>query len=148
MMYKGFTLVETVVVLALISIVSGVLVLSFFSAQNDNVMEEAKVMTVTALESARNRAVTGIGEEDHGVRMTKNDNKIEVFTINEAGEKTVFRVISLPRRIEVDNTVDFIFKRITGDSEAGAFKLKSNITEEEVKIEVKESGSIKIINIE
>ncbi len=142
---KGFTLVETVVVLALMSIASGILVLSFFSAQNDKVMDEAKVLTVNALEAARNRATSGIGEDDHGVRMTA-DNKIEVFTVNEAGNETVVREISLPSRIKnFTGDVDFVFKRITGEvATEGNFKLKSDITGEEVEIEVKESGSINI----
>ncbi len=148
---RGFTLVETIVVLSMISIASGILVLSFFSAHNDSVMEEAKMLTVKALEGARNRATSGIGDDSHGIRIT-TDNRIKYFTGNTFNEANVFRVIKLPSRVDNDSgDIDFVFRRISGELISGTqlIKLKSEITEVElVEIEVSESGSINIVNTE
>lgn len=143
---------EIVVVVGLISIMSGILVLSFISAQRDSVLEEAEASVVHAIERARNRSVAGVGESGNGVWI--KDSEIRLFTGEEYSGENVERVISLPSSIEsnLSSDISLVFERITGNLESDNWGdnneieivLEDKSTGKDVIITVNKSGSIDI----
>ena len=152
MIQKGFSLVEILVVLAIISIMAGILILSFASAQRDAVLEEAGASVMHAFESARNRSTSGVGGEDHGIWM--KGSEIRIFSGEEYHEDSVERVINLPSPVESDlsDEISLVFKRITGIPESNDWSgdndirivLKDSLTGKEMVIIVNNKGLIKM----
>lgn len=151
MIQKGFSLVEMVVVVAIISIMAGILILSFASAQRDAVLEEAGASVMHAFEGARNRSTAGVGGGDHGIKM--KDSKISVFTVDEYNFENVERVIDLSPSIESNSSdeIRLVFKRITGTPVSNNWvgddikiELKDSSTGKEMVITIKKNGSINI----
>ena len=147
MMRKGFSLIEVLVVISILSVASGILLVSFFSAQGEVVLEGAQATAVHALENARSRALSGSGEGgDHGVRIMEDE--IIVFTGDDFDSGTVQYTVPLPRSVTSDQSErDIVFKRITGLPNIGSgedvsITLRKN-SGEEVTVVVTDSGSIK-----
>jgi len=68
----GFTLNETMIVISIVGIVAAASFLMFSESRRQVVLDDAQASVVNALEEARSRAATGVGEASHGVYITNN----------------------------------------------------------------------------
>jgi len=128
----GFSLIEIMVVLGMISILAAASFLNVSKKRNMIILEDAQANLVTALEKARSNSQAGIGTLPHGVRI--ESNKFTVFEGNPAeGKTTVF-----PSSILTNQSIplNIIFHRISGTSNASTIIIKnpSNGTEKIINI--------------
>jgi prepilin-type N-terminal cleavage/methylation domain-containing protein len=69
---NGFTLIESIIVLSIVGILAGASMIGFRSSHNSANLKEAQASILNALEIARNRAVTGVGNGNHIVDIEGN----------------------------------------------------------------------------
>ena len=107
---SGFTLVETIIVISIFSIIASVTFVMLNGTRNEVVLEDAQATVLNALESARSRAATGVGNvgnENHGVRINEN----EIVVLEGTIEKPP---ISLPAGVFTDQSgLEIIFNRLS-----------------------------------
>ena len=97
-------------VIAIIGIGLTVFLLNFGQARNQALLEDGQASIINALEIARSRAASGVGDTKHGIRI--NPDSIITFegdTYSGGGE-----TIELPPNLSTDkNAFDIIFDRIS-----------------------------------
>ncbi len=84
---KGFSLIEVLVVIAIISIIATVVILNFGQTRNQALLEDGQASIISALELARSRAASGVGEARHGVRIEAD--RIIIFEEGNPDEETI-----------------------------------------------------------
>ena len=112
---KGFSLIETVMVVAVIGIVAYASLGSLRQARNRTLLGNAQATILHAFEGARSRAVTGVGTGDHGVHL--EPDRIVAFegsAYTGAGFETL-----LPLSIATDQVSStIVFHRLSARSSA------------------------------
>jgi prepilin-type N-terminal cleavage/methylation domain-containing protein len=120
---RGFSLVESLMVIAIMSIVIGIFVFINNTAKSQAVLDKAQTSLVSALQEARNRSASGFCNGDdgceyrYGVRV--EDNKVILF---EDGGDENLGIIPL-QGVSVDPFDPIIFNRLTGATEGGVINL-------------------------
>jgi len=112
---NGFSLIETVIVVAILSIVAYASLGSLGSARDRSSLQDAQASILHAFEAARSRAVTGIGMGDHGVHLEAN--RIVAFegsAYTGAGNETLLPLFTSTN--QVSSTI--IFRRLSAHASA------------------------------
>jgi prepilin-type N-terminal cleavage/methylation domain-containing protein len=169
---KGFTLVETIVVVAVISILSIVILANHQSSQKQQAVQRAAHQLVGDIRRAQNMAMAsaeqgGIIPDGYGIHVIKNSNHYFIFADknnnqkrNGNGDEDIEPAISFPSNVEIFNIepappaqVDIFFEPpdpttyINGDSGAlvdTVITLIFSGTLYEKTVTVKTSGQIEI----
>lgn len=99
---KGFTLVELVVSIGIVSLILAVVVPSISNSRNTRFLIQANQDILTALNKARSNAISSVGGDSHGVYI--ESNKVTVFegsVYNQADSKN--QVTNLDKSIEINS---------------------------------------------
>jgi prepilin-type N-terminal cleavage/methylation domain-containing protein len=124
----GFTLVELLVVMAVVSLLATVGLMSFRASRTRISLQEAESVVQQVLGSARSRAATGVGAAAHGVRLTPNG--LMSFDGPIFNAETAF-AHSLPPGVRMNQeATDVVFERITAVPNVvpGALPLQITLT--------------------
>jgi prepilin-type N-terminal cleavage/methylation domain-containing protein len=117
---KGFTLIEMMIVIAVIMIVLALPVFSMMQLRQDAVLKEGVVVVQQALSLARARALSGTEGSAHGVYVDANALTIFVGdTYTGVGE-----VYQLPNGLTLTATANpVVFERLSGITSANVLTL-------------------------
>ena len=130
---SGFSLIEIVAVMGILGIIMTIGSMSFASSTEKLALDQAQANILFALEEAQNRAATGFGTGNHGVRI--NGNEIIIFEGDTYNTNVKEEVISL-LNVSTDQTgLDIIFERIKATTTANTIIISHT------------NGSTKTINI-
>jgi prepilin-type N-terminal cleavage/methylation domain-containing protein len=119
---RGFSLVESLMVIAIMSIVIGIFVFINNTAKSQALLDKAQTSLVSALQEARNKSVSGYNTADrYGVQV--ESDKIVTLFVDKEGNYTPGIEIQLPMGVSVDPFDPIIFNRLTGATEGGVINL-------------------------
>ena len=110
---SGFTLIELLIVVAIIGLVSAMYLVSFNDPIKEASLDASYASVLTAIESARHKSVSGVGDSPFGV--TVDGNTISTFRVGDEGQ-SIHKIV-LPA--SVTTTSDFsttTFQRISGQT--------------------------------
>ena len=108
-MKKGFTLIEFIMVAALIIMFSGLtLPVGFNSYQESTLRDQARNLE-NSLRKAQAMAMTGRGESNAGVRIIPEEQKYIIFE----GER-IDIIIPFPIALSVSGANEIVFQKSTG----------------------------------
>ena len=139
---KGFTIFETLLVIAIVGIIVAVSIGIVPQLRDRASLKSGEQMVVQTLEDARNRSVTGAGEEMHGVHF--ETDAISIFDGNSyIPAASTRRILSVPVTTNHASTT-IIFSRITGLSNTSATITLSIPSGKTSKIFIGYDGTIKI----
>jgi type II secretory pathway pseudopilin PulG len=109
----GFSFLEFIIIVGIFGILSSSFFINFRVTKQKNALDSAQASLFDALETARSRAITGVGGSNHGVYI-END-KIISFEGTEYTGSGIEK--DLPGSISVSYSNDtIIFSRLTGTS--------------------------------
>ena len=107
---KGFSIIEVLISITLISIIGSAVLVMSKETKTRTLLQDSQAAILYSLEQARNKAASGVGEGDHGVRI--ESDKIITFEGSEYTEGTG-KETSLPSPISTDQTgTNIIFDRL------------------------------------
>ena len=106
----GFSIIEMLVVITVVSSLAAGLLVNISESRNRNALDNAQASIVRALEQTRDQSLTGVGKESHGVHI--KEDRIIIFEgdhyINGQGQ-----TILLPSSVITDQTdTTIIFDRL------------------------------------
>lgn len=147
----GFTLLETLVVIAIVAIISSIVVLSIFSSGQTRGLEKEASMISVILEEARNNSAGVLNGSNYGVKIFSDrvvvfpaPNYVEggannkVYSLSDSSDYSI-------TNISLANSSDtIIFKKINGGTDTyGSFRitLKSD-TNQYKTIQISATGLI------
>ncbi len=139
---KGFTLIEALIVVSIITILAVIGVASLSNSRNKNKLSDEQANVVYAFQKARDSAVSGVGNTNYGIHVEAD--KLTVFQGTAWSGSTVEQQINLPSSITTDQTgTDFIFSRISGaSSKSGVIILKQSGTGSTAKVTISADGQV------
>lgn len=114
---KGFTLIELVIVLAIITTLVSIIVSSFHTVGGSEALDTAVMSTISILNEARSQAISSKDASNYGVRIL--NNKLVSFknsygTLNK--EVNISNLVTLSTSTGIGD--DFIFKNVSGSTNA------------------------------
>lgn len=125
---KGFTLLEVVIVTAIISILGAITFVSFSASRNVRDLAASAQNTLSVLRLAQSKTLAGEDNSAWGVRLASN--QIILFKGDTFVGSPLTTVYPLPQSIQITNISlsgggsDIIFKRVTGETDqSGTFLL-------------------------
>jgi len=134
---KGFTLIEMLIVIAIIGIIAGIQLTSFGDSRQGAELESSQAVVLHALETARQRAVFGVGDTSHGVQV--NPQEVILFE-DDPLTGTVFPLS--PNTLTDQSGTDIIFDRISGDTPLGEIITITHDNGDSETVEVYQDGFI------
>ena len=143
---KGFSLVELIVVIAIIGIAATAAALNFGQARNQTLLEGGQASIINTLELAKSRAASGAASGTdllkHGVRI--NEDIIVIFEGNDFDTAINKQEILLSPIRADQNELDIVFERINAklDQQISFEIAHPNNPTEEITITINESGVI------
>ncbi|MDD4803789.1 MAG: prepilin-type N-terminal cleavage/methylation domain-containing protein [Candidatus Pacebacteria bacterium] len=116
----GFSFVEIIIVLAIISSLSAIVVLSFSKVGGVQSLEKTTISVISILNEAKSMAVSSKDYSDYGVRV--ENNKLISFKGNYGNENKIYNIPNLVEisDISIDGVTnnDVIFKKVSGSTNA------------------------------
>jgi prepilin-type N-terminal cleavage/methylation domain-containing protein len=157
-MRRGFTLIEMMLVIALIAMVTAIAVGGFSLFQRQSDLNAAADTVIAIMEEARSKTLSSRDQSQYGVRFN-NDRillfigsslPVDVATLPAATSTDGFREYVFPSSVEASTTIavlgkheDAVFKRLTGETASGTIKLWSKSDTTKVKtISIQSTGII------
>lgn len=139
-MSKGFTLIEILIVIALIGILAAVAAFGVGALAGTGALESAHSIVVQTLEDAHNRSATGIGTSTYGVHITNT----AIIEFNGSGYVPGEGVtLPLPAAVSTDQaSTTIVFSRITAAADATATIVIKNAAGLSKTVDVLSSGAI------
>lgn len=115
---NGFTLIEVLITIAIVTVVSAVGYVAFFKFRGSQAVELTMNELVSVIRETQKRAVTQQGGKQWGIRFSNANSSYEVFSGPSYASGTVDKLYSLGRNIIFGNpatsTIDTIFSAISG----------------------------------
>lgn len=115
----GFTLIEMLIVISLVAIISTLAYVSVGGTIREAALDNSYATVITALESARNRAMQGVGDGSGGQTVTVSGDGRSVTT-----ESTTVQLS--PNVSILENGTSITFDRITGRTSATTFTIEDS----------------------
>lgn len=121
--HKGFTLVEILVVVSLLSILALVSVGGYRRVQSSNEMQTSLSTVASAVRSAQLNAQAMLGDSNWGVRAATGS--IVVFKGNSYATRDTAEdsTLQLSAQLAVSGTAEFVFTKLTGTTASGTLTL-------------------------
>lgn len=131
---KGFSLGETLIVLAVISIISSIVVVSFRGMNDRQVLDKGVKSMMSILNETRSLSLSSKDGSDHGVYL--EEGKITTFigsSYNQMNEKNKVYTIDPILKVSSEVPQTLIFKRTSGKLSVSQtfiinLALKNNLT--------------------
>jgi len=115
---KGFTLVETLVVLALIGLMSAVSLASFASLSRHEALSGNTAALAARLRDARARTLASVGGMQYGVHISTTSITFFRGALYDPATSTN-DVFTLSQYVQASTSIqNFVFERVTGNSSA------------------------------
>jgi len=112
---KGFTLVEIMIAITIVTIISAIGVSHFSNNQNQTTLKSEVNSLIFRLEEAKTNAMSGKNGEDQGVKI--NDNSYVLFSGDtydtDDSDNVEYEISNLTELSSTDDTI--VFERITGE---------------------------------
>ncbi len=126
---QGFTLLELVIVIAIMTLAAGIIIWSLAAFQSRQTAANAAAEIISALTLARAQTLNGLADQVHGIHFTANNFTAFVgssFNNNDSNNKTTsFNGVTLNLNL-VGGGSDIIFDRLTGGtSDTGVITVNS-----------------------
>lgn len=113
---KGFTLIETLIVLALVAVLAGFGVVFGVDAYERSTFRSHQDFVVSALQKARSRALANIGQCNHGVRLNEGEYTVFVEEDGFCDTEGIFdEEIIVQGDVSIDGPDEVVFLRLSGD---------------------------------
>jgi prepilin-type N-terminal cleavage/methylation domain-containing protein len=116
----GFSFVEITTVLAIITILSTVVVVSFSSAGSKQSLEKTTISIISILNEAKSMAVSSKDFSDYGVRIKSNE--LVSFKGSYGNENKIYSIPNLVTISDISisgvTNNDVIFKKVSGSTNA------------------------------
>ncbi len=125
---KGFTLIETVIVLGVITIAAGTLMFVDLTSYNASQFQSATNNLISVLQTARASSLNNVDQSAHGVAIFPSDHPTS-YVIFE-GPSYASRIIAKDEIIDSDYSIDFgniSLKEIVFDQLSGNVQQNGNI---------------------
>ena len=118
---KGFTLIEIIIVIALITLLAALVAPAGIDFYQDNIEERQALLLKTNLEKARDFAIAGKLDSSWGVKFYPDDQECTdcyVFFKGNSYKKRIIaydKVFTLSSGIDIEGMSEVVFEKITGE---------------------------------
>ncbi len=142
---KGFTFVEIMVVLAIITFLTSIVTLSFNSLGGRQSLDKTAISIISILNEARSMAISSKDFSNYGVRVSSST--LVSFKNNYGNENKVFELSNLVNISDINVSNDIIFSKLSGSTSAtGTFSIVlKNSPLEKITIKISQTGLIEKI---
>lgn len=147
----GFTLVELVLVVAILALISTLVLTSLSEFRIARSMEATTETVFTAIETARTRTITGVNDSQYGIHLQADGLVLFVGTVYSSGASTN-ESFPVSENLEIDMASvslagggnDIVFERITGQTDDyGTFVVQTPDGDHQETFEVLKTGIVK-----
>ena len=139
---KGFSLIETLVVLSVFSLLAGFVLTTLNSSRNEISLKDAQTNLIFSLEQARNRAAAGVGSGAHGVYIDYVEKKIFVFEGDSYSQATATPTeVNFNFEPFIKDEAEIVFNRLSGNA-TGTKEIEFNYNGATTTILIEETGRI------
>ncbi len=139
----GFTLIELIVVVALLSLITGVgIVMSYSSIARANVIQERDTLVSLLLSGARARALANINESSHGVHIDAANHRYILFEGTSYPNNTEPSVAFNEDLIIAASSDDIIFEQRSGNVLSGNGAITLTLNGRDIMFDINEAGRI------
>ena len=114
----GFSLIEIIIVLSIITVLATIVTLSFSSIGSKQALEKTTVSIISILDEAKSMALSSKDFSDYGVRI--ESDKLTTFKGSFGMENEVYNIPSLVKisSFSIGGGNDIIFKKVSGSTSA------------------------------
>ncbi|MCX6753771.1 MAG: prepilin-type N-terminal cleavage/methylation domain-containing protein [Candidatus Nomurabacteria bacterium] len=144
---KGFTLIEILMVIAILGIISSIVLLNLSQFRNEQLLKNTTLDVVSLLSKARQNTLSSVNSTNYGIHF--DNDKAVLFTgsvyssNNTTNEPVVFSskvIIPIPSGLNIGGGSDVIFERLTGETVGGTIKIQ--LTSDSTKQKIITVGKI------
>lgn len=137
---NGFTLVEALVVIFLVTIISSIVFMNLSQFRKEQVLRSTASNIVTFLNKAKQNTLSSINSLNYGIHF--ESNKMILFagstyiSSDPNNEIVIFdSAVSIPTSggLNIGSSNDVIFTRLTGETTGGTIKLQLNSNTDKYK---------------
>lgn len=142
---KGFTFVEIVAVLAIITFLSSIVVLSLNSLGGRQSLDKTTISIISILNEARSMAISSKDFSNYGVRISSD--KVISFKNSYGNENKIFELSKLVTISDIKVSSDITFLKLSGNTSAtGTFSiaLKNDLSQKNT-IKISQTGLVEKI---
>ena len=115
---KGFSLIETLAVVSITAFLALGIIFTIRQGQAASALNDAQTVIIRSLEEAQNRALTGIGTQNHGVYIDEKTVTVFEGSTYVTGTGKTFLLPPLTATDQTGKTI--IYKRLAGTADANA----------------------------
>lgn len=144
---KGFTLIEILIVIAILGIISSIVILNLSQFRNEQLLKNTTLDVVSLLSKARQNTLSSVNSTNYGVHFDGNQAVLftgSIYSSNNAtNEPIVFDskvIIPTPSGLNIGGGSDVIFERLTGETIGGTIKIQ--LTSDSTKQKIITVGKI------
>lgn len=145
---NGFTLLEILIIVAIMAVLVGVTVATFVSFRNAQTLDRDTDAIVSALREARSQTLVSQNASVYGVHLASST--VTLFTGSSYSAGTASNVVTNLTSTNIISTLtltgngtDIVFKRLTGETDQdGTLVLKSSATNNARTVTVYKTGLI------
>lgn len=145
----GFSFIEITTVLAIITILSTIVVVSFSSAGSKQSLEKTTISIISILNEAKSMSVSSKDFSDYGVRI--KNNELVSFKGSYGNDNKIYSVPNLVTISDISITGvtnnDVVFKKVSGSTNATGtltVSIANNLNEKNI-IKISKTGLIEKI---
>lgn len=138
---KGFTLIETIVVLAIIMTIGSSVAFATSAFLAGNSLKNTTGQLVSVLRTAELNAMSGKQDSKWGVNLSSTSITLYSGNSYQTRNAAFDVVYEIPQTVSVA-TSDIVFEKVTGDTNSASIQISSGI--DSITISVNEAGTVNI----